>query len=125
MMWILIAMVKNPIVPIVYGPENLYFVTDFSLACKTLLKLISIFFTTLPFYFMQIKVRLFATLREGRGKEIMMDFEHPARPQDIIQKLNIPLSEVAILLINGFDGDPGQMLKDGDTVSIFPPVGGG
>jgi len=117
-------MARNPTAPIAYGPENLYFATDF-FSCETLLKLFRIYFTSLPYFFMQIKVRLFATLREGRGKEIMMDFEDPPRPQDIFQKLDIPISEVAILLINGFDGDPGQILKEGDTVSIFPPVGGG
>ncbi len=74
---------------------------------------------------MQIKVRLFATLREGRGKEQMMDFTNIATPQAIFDRLDIPSEDVAILLINGFDGNFNQPLKDGDTVSIFPPVGGG
>lgn len=74
---------------------------------------------------MQIKVRLFATLREGRGKELFLDFENEATPGMIFQQLAIPEKEVAILLVNGMDGKPDQGLKDGDTVSIFPPVGGG
>lgn len=72
-----------------------------------------------------IKVRLFATLREGRGKELMLDFPPPATPQAIFNKLEIPDKEVAILLVNGMDGKFDQELKNGDTVSIFPPVGGG
>ncbi|MFW5707219.1 MAG: MoaD/ThiS family protein [Bacteroidota bacterium] len=74
---------------------------------------------------MKVKVRLFATLREGRGKEQIIDFGRNVCPQDIFDQLNIPPNEVAILLINGFNGKPDQPLKDGDTVSIFPPVGGG
>jgi sulfur-carrier protein len=74
---------------------------------------------------MQIKVRLFATLRNGRGKEMLMDFGDDATPSDVFNTLEIPLTEVAILLINGMDGKPEQKLTDGDTVSIFPPVGGG
>lgn len=74
---------------------------------------------------MRIRVRLFATLREGRGKEMQMDFEGETTPLAIIEKLDIPRAEVAILLVNGMDGKFDQNLKEGDTVSIFPPVGGG
>ncbi|MFN2396270.1 MAG: MoaD/ThiS family protein [Bacteroidales bacterium] len=74
---------------------------------------------------MQIKVRLFATLRDGRGKEIMIDPDSGTTPQMIIEKLEIDREDVAILLVNGMDGKFEQQLKDGDTVSIFPPVGGG
>lgn len=74
---------------------------------------------------MQIKVRLFATLRNGRGKELMMNFDDNTSPHEIFDQLGIDKSEVAILLVNGMDGKFEQQLKDGDTVSIFPPVGGG
>lgn len=46
-------------------------------------------------------------------------------PRDILQKLQIPVEEVAILLINGRDGTADTLLKDGDVLSLFPPVGGG
>lgn len=74
---------------------------------------------------MQIKVRLFATLRNGRGKELLMDVDNEATPQELLNKLDIPLGDVAILLINGMDGKVNQPLSHGDTLSIFPPVGGG
>jgi sulfur-carrier protein len=74
---------------------------------------------------MQIKVRLFATLREGRGKELLLNFDHQARPSDIFHKLEIPLHDVAILLVNGMDAKENHNLEDGDTLSIFPPIGGG
>ncbi len=74
---------------------------------------------------MQIKVRLFATLREGRGKELSKDYPEGISPGGVIQDLEIPEEEVAILLVNGRDGRLDQVLEEGDTVSIFPPVGGG
>ena len=72
-----------------------------------------------------IEVRLFATLREGRGKMVMLpagDFPDAA---SIIRHLSIPAEEVAILLINGFHNKPEAAVKAGDVVAIFPPVGGG
>ena len=39
--------------------------------------------------------------------------------------LSIPSEEVSILLINGFHSKPEDPVKDGDVVSLFPPVGGG
>lgn len=74
---------------------------------------------------MIIKVRLFATLRNGRGKEIMFDIEDGGTVRQIITSLEIPESEVSILLINGRDGTLDIPLVPTDVVSIFPPVGGG
>jgi molybdopterin converting factor small subunit len=74
---------------------------------------------------MTVEVRLFATLREGRGKVIHALFEEPACPRDVIGSLDIAEKDVAILLINGRDGLMDTLLKEGDKVSIFPPVGGG
>lgn len=74
---------------------------------------------------MEIKVRLFATLREGRGKELVIPLEEPLTPMHIIDILKIPIEEVAILLINGRDGQIEAQLTEQDVVSIFPPVGGG
>ena len=72
-----------------------------------------------------IEVRLFATLREGRGKVQMLPAEPFADAGDIIRHLEIPAEEVAILLINGFHKKPHDPVKDGDVVALFPPVGGG
>jgi sulfur-carrier protein len=74
---------------------------------------------------MEIKIRFFATLREGRGKEIIELVDEPITVMDLLQKYAIPIEEVAILLVNGRDGTTHHLLKDGDIISIFPPVGGG
>lgn len=72
-----------------------------------------------------IEVRLFATLREGRGKVIMLSADQFSTAGDIIHSLAIPAEEVAILLINGFHKKPEDHVKAGDVVALFPPVGGG
>ena len=74
---------------------------------------------------MSIEVRLFATLREGRDKKVFYEFEKGISAKKIIGMLSIKEEDVAILLINGRDGGLDVELNDGDTVSIFPPVGGG
>ncbi|MCR3923346.1 MAG: MoaD/ThiS family protein [Firmicutes bacterium] len=76
---------------------------------------------------MQIKVRLFATLRAGRGKEVIVELNEneEVTPQRIIEKLQITVQDVAILLINGRDGHLNTGLSASDVISIFPPVGGG
>lgn len=74
---------------------------------------------------MKINVRLFATLREGRGKEVILDLEEGAAAQKVIDLLEIPEKEVSIFLVNGRNGERDQVLEEGDTVSIFPPIGGG
>ena len=72
-----------------------------------------------------IEVRLFATLREGRGKVTMLPAESFSTAGDIIRHLEIPTEEVAILLINGFHKKPEDSVKSGDILALFPPVGGG
>lgn len=72
-----------------------------------------------------IEVRLFATLREGRGKILMLDPAGILSAGDVLHRLDIPSADVAILLINGFHAKPEAPVTDGDILALFPPVGGG
>ena len=72
-----------------------------------------------------IEVRLFATLRQGREKIIMLESETVSTVGDILRKLDIPAEEVSILLVNGFHKKTETPLQDGAIVALFPPVGGG
>ena len=74
---------------------------------------------------MEIKVRLFATLREKRGKEVTTVLSDSPTVKELIDSLGIKESEVAILLVNGLDAKLDRQLQEKDVVSIFPPVGGG
>lgn len=72
-----------------------------------------------------IKVRLFANLRENRNKEMIIELGEGSTIKDIIEILNIPREDAAILLVNGLGAELDKILEDNDTVSIFPPLGGG
>ena len=72
-----------------------------------------------------IEVRFFATLRDGRGKVTEIPAEEVSTAGELLNRFNIPAEEVSILLINGFHSKPEEPVKDGDVVSLFPPVGGG
>lgn len=74
---------------------------------------------------MKIKVRLFATLRAGREKELFVEGLDGITCRSIIEQLSIPEKEVAILLVNGRSAILDYVLIPEDVVSIFPPVGGG
>jgi molybdopterin converting factor small subunit len=39
--------------------------------------------------------------------------------------LKIKEEDASILLLNGRDGNASRLLKDGDILALFPPVGGG
>ena len=74
---------------------------------------------------MKITVKLFATFRDGRDKIQVLEVDEGKTPGDIIAILGIEESEIAILLVNGRDGQYDKAFLDGDTLSLFPPVGGG
>lgn len=74
---------------------------------------------------MEVNVKLFASLREGRFKANKMEVGEGSKVLDVIEKCELPLDEVAITMVNGRDVDNNHTLQAGDTVSVFPPVGGG
>jgi len=74
---------------------------------------------------MKLEIRLFATFRDGREKKYFLDLNEGATPRDIVKMIKIDEEEVAILLINGREGELDTILKDNDVLSLFPPVGGG
>lgn len=72
-----------------------------------------------------IEVRLFATLREGRGKILYLEPENFTVAGQVLQHFGIQEKDVSIYLINGFHSKITDPIKDGDILAIFPPVGGG
>jgi molybdopterin converting factor small subunit len=74
---------------------------------------------------MQITVKLFAGLRQGRFVTEEFVFADGVTIAQIIEEHKIPGAEVGVLLCNGRHTDFSRKLEDGDVVSIFPKVGGG
>ena len=74
-----------------------------------------------------ITVKFFATLRQyGPIKDIII-IPEKSKVKLLFDKYKIPKDERrAIILINGRPHkDVNTILKDGDLISIFPPIGGG
>lgn len=74
---------------------------------------------------MQITIKLFATLREGRFEEKILEFSPGTTVGDIIRELDLPEKEVALIFINGRHAELTTILSAGDVLALFPPVGGG
>lgn len=74
---------------------------------------------------MKVTIKLFATLRYSRGKILEKDYPERTLIKDIVQDLGIDENDIAILLKNGISAKMDYEPLDGDTLSIFPPIGGG
>ncbi len=74
---------------------------------------------------MQVTVKLFATFRTGRFD--VAQLEHPAGTTvgGIVDALGIPRGEIGILMVSGRHADLDEQPTHGDTIAIFPLVGGG
>jgi molybdopterin converting factor small subunit len=73
---------------------------------------------------MQVKVELFASFREGRFVKEDREYAPAATVADVVSDLAIE-GKVAIIFLNGRHARPDQPLSDGDTLALFPPIGGG
>jgi len=74
---------------------------------------------------MQLEIRLFATLQKFRSQLDGVNPKDGATVRDLIERSEIPLSEVAVIMVNGRHADLEQPLHDGDTVALFPAIAGG
>lgn len=72
-----------------------------------------------------IVVKLYATLRENRGKEVKINYREGLTVENILNETNINSKDVSIILINGVHQNLDTELNEGDKLLLFPPVGGG
>jgi len=74
---------------------------------------------------MRVKIKLFASLRQERFKEEMRDFAAGITVGEVAGELAIAAEDLGVILVNGRHGGIEQPLNEGDTLSLFPLVGGG
>jgi molybdopterin converting factor small subunit len=79
----------------------------------------------------KIELRLFASLRKKlppgspRGK-CDLDLADETTLGQVLERMDIPRQSAQMVLVNGdHDRDFDRLLRDGDVLSIFPPVAGG
>lgn len=74
---------------------------------------------------MQITVKLFATFRNDRFKVALQTMPVGADCRTIVLGLGLTEEEIGVLLVNGRHAALDYILHEGDTLSLFPLVGGG
>lgn len=74
---------------------------------------------------MGVRIKLFATLRTGRFSEKTYEIKPGTTISNIIEELGLPPEQVSIIFVNGRHAKPDTILREGDDVALFPPVGGG
>lgn len=72
-----------------------------------------------------ILVKVFADLRQFQQPVTSYQVENPVPISLILRELSIPSEKVTIIFVNGRHANPEDLVKPGDTLSFFPPVGGG
>lgn len=73
-----------------------------------------------------IEIKLFASLSEKTPKPSdRYPIDTGITVRELIDQLAVPENEAKLIFINGRKGELTSILKDGDRVGIFPPVGGG
>ena len=79
---------------------------------------------------MKIDVRLYATLSDYLPNEkgqnpLKFEVRDGAQVRALLQELGIPPEPVKLVFINGRRATLDTILKDGDRLGVFPPIGGG
>ena len=74
---------------------------------------------------MKVTVKLFATLRKNRFSQDQLTLPDNAAVSDLLKELKIPQEHIGILLTDGKNVSADSKISDGQTISIFPAVGGG
>ena len=78
---------------------------------------------------MKITIKLFATLRKYLGEDTRgtgtLDLPEGMNVCQLLDQLEIPKEIPKIVLINDQQKTMETTLKQGDTLSVFPPIAGG
>ncbi len=79
---------------------------------------------------MKIEIALYATLSQylppgAENRKAVIDARDGATVREIMTQLGIPQAYPNILLVNGKQAHTDTVVKDGETLAIFPPLAGG
>lgn len=78
----------------------------------------------------KVEVRVFATLRKYLPELTVGEPKHLELPAganfaDLREQLGLPAEEVKIIMCNGVQTEPEELVADGDRIAYIPAVGGG
>ncbi len=77
-----------------------------------------------------VEVRLYADLRKyrpnlGIGEPLVITLDDEAKLRNLLDGLKVPGEDIKIIMVNGKQEEGSYLLRDGDRIGIFSPVGGG
>lgn len=73
----------------------------------------------------RVQVSLYSALRIDRFSEAEVELPENATVTDLLEKLDLPLQDIGIVMVNAHSGTFQQMLQPGDRITLIPPIGGG
>lgn len=74
---------------------------------------------------MSVTVKLFATFQRGRFAIASREYEPGTTIEQIATELAIPLAEIGVIMVNSRHAELDYRPQGGDTIAIFPVIGGG
>ena len=79
---------------------------------------------------MNVTLNLYATLsrytpKKAKSSPCTIELDEGTRVRDLLEGLKIPVKKVKIVFLNGVHSKGDEILKEGDRVGVFPPLGGG
>ena len=79
---------------------------------------------------MKVEVRMFANLAKllppgSQNKRATITIKKGTTVDELLERLKVPEKITNIVMVNGVQGSKEAELKEGDVVSIFPPIAGG
>ncbi len=78
---------------------------------------------------MRLEIRLYATLRQAAPAApagvFSLDVPAGATVAQVLGLIKIDPADVRMIMVNGLAAEPDHILKDGDRLGLFPPLGGG
>ena len=84
---------------------------------------------------MQITLKLYATLSEylpagSKKHRIVLDISHQETAHTVLERCHVPKEKAHLFLLNGVyltleQREQPTLIKEGDTLAVWPPVAGG
>lgn len=74
---------------------------------------------------MDITVKLFATFRTGRFTIETREYPDGTTVADVVRELKLSEQELGIMMVNSRHVKLDHRLAEGDTLALFPLLGGG
>lgn len=79
---------------------------------------------------MKVNLNLFASLTSylppgSQGHSCAIEVDEGTSVQEVLEQLKIPADMPRLVFLNGIHAKGPEILKEGDRLTVFPPIAGG